>query len=167
MPDGPSVPAAAPLPGGVITRVSVTYSVNTEEGRFHTIHGLKMMRDHARQVLIQDLLYDLTVICEDVLAARPSMGGLPKDVARLPFERPPARREACRDLLAAVCDVLDCPSTARPAGGAAFFRLPSERARLVLAALRPVLADPVPGPVQITEAVGRLRAGMTAGLADG
>jgi hypothetical protein len=167
MPDGPSTPPPALPPGGQITRVSVTYTVNTEEGRYHAIHGLKMMRKHARPVLVHDLVYDLAVICEDVLAAPPSMASLPNNVARLAFERRPARRKAYQDLLAAACDILDCPPPAGPAGEPAFLRLRSERAGLLVAALRPVLGDPVPGPVELTEAAARLRAAIAARPADG
>jgi hypothetical protein len=102
-----------------------------------------------------------------VLAARPFIGGLPKNVARLPFEQPPARRDAWRDLLAAACDMLDCPPPADPAAEGVFLRLRCERAQLMLGVLRSVLADPVPGPVQLTEAAGRLRSGMAGCPADG
>jgi hypothetical protein len=103
MPDSPSTPRArAAARRCDHTRVSVTYTVNAEEGRCHTMHGLKMMREHARPVLVQDLVYDLAVICEDVLTGRRSMRSRAKNVVRLSFERPTARREAYRDLLAAV-----------------------------------------------------------------
>jgi hypothetical protein len=170
MPDRPSMPADSPVPAGQITRVSVTYTVPTEEGRYHSILGLKMMCEHARPGRVQDLVYDLAVICEEVIAtrpARPEMSVLPANVARLPFAAPPARSEAYRSLLAAVCDALDCPPPAGPAGEAAFLRLRSERARLVLAGLRPVVGDREAGPVQMTEAARRLRDRVAACPADG
>jgi hypothetical protein len=162
MSDRPSTPAS-PLPaGGEITRVSVTYTVNTEEGRFHRLIGLKMMCEHARAGRVPDLVYDLTVICEEVLAAR----ALPGNAVRAPFEAPPGRREACRNLLAAVCDALDCPAPADSSGEEVFLRLRSQRARLVLAALGPVL-DRDAGPVQMTDAARRLRDRVAACPAEG
>ena len=62
MPDRPSMPASQPLADGAITRVSVTYMVNTEEGRSHAIVGLGAMRKHARPGRVPDLVYDLAVI---------------------------------------------------------------------------------------------------------
>jgi hypothetical protein len=167
MPDRSSMPAPAPLPQGEITRVSVTYTVPAEEGPYHAILSLKMMRDCARADRVQDLVDDLAVICEELLAARSSAGRLPATVVRLPFQSPPGRREAFGNLLAAVRDALDCPPPAGEAGEAAFVRLRSERARLVLAALRPVLADRDSGPAQMTEAARRLRDRVAARPADG
>jgi hypothetical protein len=166
MPDRPSMPARPPVAGGEITRVSVTYTVNTEEGRSHAVVGLGRMRKHARPGRVPDLVYDLAVICEEVIAARPEASVLPSSVVRLPFEAPPGRREAFRNLLAAVCDALDCPPPADAAGEEVFLRLRSERARLVLAALGPVL-DRDSGPVQMTEAARRLRDRVAVCPADG
>jgi hypothetical protein len=168
MADRPSMPAAAPLPSGEITRVSVTYTVTTGEGRWRTIHGLKIMRDHARPDRVADVVDDLAVICEEVLAARPSAGGLPAGVVRVPFERPVGRREAaCRDLLAAVCEALDCPPPADAAAESVFLRLCSDRSRLAVAALRPVLADRESGPAHMAKAARRLRDRVAACPADG
>jgi hypothetical protein len=158
MPDRPSMPADPPRPAGEITRVSVTYTAGTGEGAWHAIVGLGLMRKHARADRVTDMVYDLAVICEETLAAGP---------ARLPFQPRPGRREAYGNLLAAVCDALDCPPPADSAGEWAFLRLRSERARLVLAALRPVLADRQAGPVQMTEATRRLRDRVAACPADG
>jgi hypothetical protein len=55
---------------GKITRVAVTYTVDTLEGPRHTFHGLAHMRRHIRPERLSELLDDLTVICEDLLAAR-------------------------------------------------------------------------------------------------
>jgi hypothetical protein len=167
MPDRRSMPAPAPLAQGQITRVSVTYTVPAEDGPYHALLSLKMMRDSARADRVADLVHDLTVICEELLAARSSAGTLPATVARLPYQGPPGRREAFGNLLAAVRDALDCPPPADGAGEAAFSRLRSERARLVLAALRPVLADRDSGPAQMTEAARRLRDRVAACPADG
>jgi hypothetical protein len=55
---------------GKITRVAVTYTVDTIDGPRHTFHGLAHMRQHVRPERLSELLDDLTVICEDLLAAR-------------------------------------------------------------------------------------------------
>jgi hypothetical protein len=55
---------------GKITRVAVTYTVDTTDGPRHTFHGLAHMRRHIRPERLSELLDDLTVICEDLLAAR-------------------------------------------------------------------------------------------------
>jgi hypothetical protein len=55
---------------GKITRVAVTYTVDTTDGPRHTFHGLAHMRRHIRPERLGELLDDLTVICEDLLAVR-------------------------------------------------------------------------------------------------
>jgi hypothetical protein len=55
---------------GKITRVAVTYTVDAPGGPRHTFHGLAHMRQHIRPERLGELLDDLTVICEDLLAAR-------------------------------------------------------------------------------------------------
>ena len=55
---------------GKITRVAVTYTVDTPDGPRHTFHGLAHMRQHIRPERLGELLDDLSVICEDLLAAR-------------------------------------------------------------------------------------------------
>jgi hypothetical protein len=55
---------------GKITRVAVTYTVDTPAGPRHTFHGLAHMRRNARPERLSELLDDLAVICEDLLAAR-------------------------------------------------------------------------------------------------
>ena len=55
---------------GKITRVAVTYAVDTPGGPRHTFHGLAHMRRHIRPERLGELLDDLTVICEDLLAVR-------------------------------------------------------------------------------------------------
>jgi hypothetical protein len=57
---------------GKVTRVAVTYTVDTPGGPRHTFHGLAHMRRHVRPERLSELLDDLTVICEDLLAARES-----------------------------------------------------------------------------------------------
>jgi hypothetical protein len=55
---------------GKITRIAVTYTVDTVDGPRHTFHGLEHMRQHVRPERLSELLDDLTVICEDLLVAR-------------------------------------------------------------------------------------------------
>ena len=55
---------------GKITRIAVTYTVDTADGPRHTFHGLAHMREHIRPERLSELLDDLTVICEDLLTAR-------------------------------------------------------------------------------------------------
>jgi hypothetical protein len=55
---------------GKITRIAVTYTVDTPDGPRHTFHGLPHMRRHIRPERLGELLDDLTLICEDLLVAR-------------------------------------------------------------------------------------------------
>jgi hypothetical protein len=173
MPDHP-----APPPRGKVTRIAVTYTVNTDQGPRHTFHGLIGMQRFVRPDRLRELEDDLTVICEELLANRPqTVTGLPQDVVRVPFGPSPAPAGAdgavpgpvavCRDLLAAVAAALDCPPPAGEADERVFVRLRSDRARLVLAALRPVLADTECGRGRMADAAGRLRDGAAACPADG
>jgi hypothetical protein len=177
MPDRPSTPAAPP-PRGKVTRIAVTYTVNTSEGPRHTFHGLIGMQRFVRPERLRELEDDLSVICEDLLANRPQpVTGLPQDVVRIAFGPDPAPAGSdgavpglvavCRDLLAAIADALDCPPPAGEPDEGVFLRLRSDRARLALAALRPVLADKECGPGQMAEAACRLRDGVAACPADG
>jgi hypothetical protein len=68
---------------GKITRVAVTYTMDTPDGPRHTFHGLAHMRRHIRPERVSELLDDLTVICEELVATRePAPGdelaGLPR-----------------------------------------------------------------------------------------
>jgi hypothetical protein len=59
---------------GRIVEISVDYLIETPEGQQQTTVGLAAMHRHCRPERIEDLLDDLTVICEDVLAgSRPSL----------------------------------------------------------------------------------------------
>jgi hypothetical protein len=176
MSDRPSTPAAPPR--GKITRIAVTYTVNTSDGPRHTFHGLTGMQRYVRPERLEELEDDLMVICEDLLANRPQpAAGLPSDVVRIPFGPDPVPAVAddpapgpvavCRDLLAAIAAALDCPPPATAADETVFLRLRSDRARLALAALRPVLADTECGPGLMAEAACRLRDGLAACPADG
>ena len=75
---------------GKITRISVTYTVDTPDGPRHTFHGLSHMRRRIRPDRLSELLDDLTVICEDLVASRqpapgtgPAGPGGPADVTSL------------------------------------------------------------------------------------
>ena len=68
---------------GKITRVAVTYTVDTPDGPRHTFHGLPHMRQHIRPDRLAEVLDDLTVICEELITSRqPAPGnglaGLPR-----------------------------------------------------------------------------------------
>jgi hypothetical protein len=67
---------------GKITRVAVTYTVDTPGGPRHTFHGLAHMRQHIRPERLSELLDDLTIICEDLLAAREPGCGHEQPAAR-------------------------------------------------------------------------------------
>lgn len=55
---------------GMITRIAVTYTVDTVDGPRHTFHGLPHMREHIPPDRLKAFLDDLTVICEDMLVSR-------------------------------------------------------------------------------------------------
>ena len=67
---------------GKITRIAVTYTVDTPGGLRHTFHGLAHMRQHIRPERLSELLDDLTIICEDLLAARELAPGNGQAAAR-------------------------------------------------------------------------------------
>ena len=79
MPDRPST-LTAPPPRGKITRIAVTYTVDTPDGPRHTFHGLPHMHRHIRPERLSELIDDLTVICEDLIAAREPAPGNGLDV---------------------------------------------------------------------------------------
>jgi hypothetical protein len=177
VPDRPITPTDPP-PRGKITRIAVTYTLNTSDGPRHTFHGLIGMQRFVRPERLRELEDDLTVICEDLLANRPQPAtSLAQEVVRIAFGPDPVPAMAdgavpgpvavCRDLLAAVADALDCPPPARETDEEVFLRLRSDRARLALAALRPVLADTECGAGQMAEAACWLRDGVAACPADG
>lgn len=87
MPDHPSQPVEPSALAGRITRISITYTVNTDKGPQHTFHGLSKMREHIRPERLEELLEDLTLICEDLLAApqQPTVNRLLPETVRLPF----------------------------------------------------------------------------------
>jgi hypothetical protein len=68
---------------GKITRIAVTYTIDTPDGPRFTVHGLPHMRRHIRPDRLSELIEDLTMICEDLVASRqpgPGSGlsGLPR-----------------------------------------------------------------------------------------
>ena len=101
MQDDHSAPAPAEL-AGKITRISVTYNVNTADGVRHTFHSLQAMTRHAPADRVRALIEILTEICEEVLAGRGhSVFGLPKGTIRQPFApmaRPDDQHQAARGM---------------------------------------------------------------------
>ncbi len=89
--EDPAMPdrRSQPVPAGKITRIAVTYTVSTDQGLRHTFHGLARMQRHIRPERLAELMEDLTVICEELLAerAQPSCTALPAPAVRQPFER--------------------------------------------------------------------------------
>jgi hypothetical protein len=67
---------------GKLTRIAVTYTIDTPKGPRHTFHGLPHMHRHIRPERLTELLDDLTVICEELC---------------------PYRRHRARTALAAAC----------------------------------------------------------------
>lgn len=57
---------------GKITRIAVTYTMDAPDGPRHTFHGLLVahIHRHIRPERVRELLDDLTVICEELVAAR-------------------------------------------------------------------------------------------------
>jgi hypothetical protein len=55
---------------GKITRIAVTYTIDTPNGPRHTFHGLPHMRRHIRPDRLSELIEDLTMICEDLVVSR-------------------------------------------------------------------------------------------------
>jgi hypothetical protein len=55
---------------GKITRVAVTYTMDTPDGPRHTFHGLPHMRQHIPPGQLSDLMDNLTAICELLVASR-------------------------------------------------------------------------------------------------
>ena len=170
MSDRPSESAPVPVLAGKVTNLSVTYVVETATGPRVTFHGLRPMRRYACPDRVAELTGLLEVICEQVLASRParSVYAVPQAV-RMAAGSSPGRAAApmapCRALLDAVAGALDCAPPADAAGQEAFLRVQAERARLVLAALAPLLAERGPGLAGAADAAALLRQGMTAGPA--
>jgi hypothetical protein len=175
MPD-PGTPADPPSPPkGKITQISATYTVNTDSGPWRTFHGLAAMHKQASPGRVKELIDNLTVICEELLAARgPSPLGVPPGMVRVPFEPCPPAADAAlaagtawRELLTAIRDALDCPPPVTAADEETFLRLRCARARLALDAIGPVLADRDSGQAELTVAARTLRDGLAGYPADG
>jgi hypothetical protein len=174
MPGRPGEPFIPP-PKGKVTQISVTYTVNTDSGPWRTFHGLVAMRKHASPERVNELVDSLTMICEELLAARgPSVLGIPAFAVRLPFasspqtdEAPPPAVPPWRELLTAIRDALDCPPPATAADEEAYLRLRCARARLVLAAVGSVLTDRESGQAELHDAARTLHDGLADYPADG
>jgi hypothetical protein len=173
MPDRPGEPLVSP-PKGKVTQISVTYTVNTDSGPWRTFHGLVAMRKQASPERVNELVDSLTVICEELLAARgPSVLGIPAFAVRLPFASSQQAEEALppavppwRELLAAIHDALHCPPPATAADEEAYLRLRCARARLVLTAVGSVLADRESGEAEVSAAARSLHEGLADHPAD-
>jgi hypothetical protein len=63
-------PPESGTPVGKLTRVSVTYTIDTPEGPARAIVGLNPMRKIARPERLAELLDDLSLLCEDVITAK-------------------------------------------------------------------------------------------------
>ena len=55
---------------GKVTRIAVTYTVDTPDGPRHTFHGLPHMRRHIRPDGLSELIEALTIICVVLIASR-------------------------------------------------------------------------------------------------
>jgi hypothetical protein len=178
MPDRPGTPADPLTPltplKGKITQISATYTVNTDSGPWRTFHGLAAMHKQASPARVEELIENLTVICEELLAARGrSPLGVPPGMVRVPFASSPPAADAAlaagapwRELLTAIRDALDCPPPATAADEETFLRLRCARARLALAAAGSVLADRESSDAELTAAAGNLRHGLADYPAD-
>jgi hypothetical protein len=69
-------PASTPSPVGKITRISVTYTVDTPDGPKHAIVGGPAMRRCAAPDRLEDLLDALALAVEDTIVAG---GGMADD----------------------------------------------------------------------------------------
>jgi hypothetical protein len=175
MPDRPGTPAdpSAP-PKGKITQISATYTVNTDSGPWRTFHGLAAMHKQASPGRVKELIGNLTVICEELLAARGrSPLGVPPGMVRVPFPSSPPAADAAlaagapwRELLTAIRDALDCPPPAAAADEEAYLRLRCARARLALAAAESVLSDRETRPAELAAAARSLLDGLADYPAD-
>jgi hypothetical protein len=67
---------------GKITRIAVTYTLDTVDGPRHTFHGLREMRQHIRADRLTELLDDLTVVCDGLVASRRAASERPEGVGQ-------------------------------------------------------------------------------------
>jgi hypothetical protein len=148
--------------------------VNTDSGPWRTFHGLAAMHKQASPARVEELIDNLAIICEELLAARgPSPLGVPPGMVRVPFAPSPPSAGAAlaagapwRELLTAIRDALDCPPPTTAADDEPYLGLCCARARLTLAAVRSVLADRKSCPAELTAAARSLRDGLADYPAD-
>jgi hypothetical protein len=69
---------------GHIASLDILYTVQTADGPRHTRHHLYNMREHLAHDRVQEVIANLTGICEDLLAAR----DLADQCRPLPMRRP-------------------------------------------------------------------------------
>jgi hypothetical protein len=70
---------------GEITYVTVGWTVDTDDGPQQAVISLESMRKHCRAERVEDLVDDLTLLCQDVQDAwdaQESHGGVPLRVVR-------------------------------------------------------------------------------------
>jgi hypothetical protein len=60
---------------GRITRVSITYATDTDDGPQHRFIGLTGLVKHIRPDRLKEFLDEAQVICEEIQAARDAAGG--------------------------------------------------------------------------------------------
>ena len=60
---------------GRITRVSITYTTDTDNGPQHRFIGLTGLQKHVRPERLKEFLDEALVICEEIQAARDEAGG--------------------------------------------------------------------------------------------
>jgi hypothetical protein len=81
---------------GKISRIAVTYTVDTPDGPLHTFHGLPHMREHIQPARLQPLLDELTGICQELIASRLARPGNGLALARR-TDTAPELRELMQD----------------------------------------------------------------------
>jgi hypothetical protein len=82
----PAAQVSTPPSAGKITRVSVTYTVDTPDGPRHAIVGLSAMRRCARPARLAAVLDDLTIVVGDIITAG---GGVADEQVTEHFRRQP------------------------------------------------------------------------------
>ena len=95
---------------GSIVHISVGWVVEISDGPKRTIVDLAAMRQHCRPERLEELLADLTLICQDAQAAQ-DPEGVPMPVRRLAASR--SSRDAMSDRDCSRLSVRRAPNTSR------------------------------------------------------